>query len=373
MAYAFRPVGVFKSTEGFFLQFPRERGVPSPFQYRVDLGYLRSKLFCRAAGRLAGSDSPIAIGRMVFRPGVSIESARRRWAILSRYDDYYASADRKNGIVNACKRDIAGRCEFIDALIDDRAPIWVLAAGGDLSCVNVKQFRAQVARIGLIVPPPVNADLRGFAEWNPIADAIKARVTGPEGWMLANILFYCLKRAQSTGNAFEYSIAYSSMLRLMRDTTDILPATREHEHDRTFSEAWATSWAASVAPDTDTIPINAWLLADFWREFGRFLQDWYSRIRIFDRLFPDLKEAASSLDSRGLKVRWQVIEPEFPGMQITGLWSRLFRSPSPGRDEDEPYPRYPGNLIASSLQVKERKNLLRGTWLLIPARNRATN
>jgi hypothetical protein len=366
MAYAIRPVGVFKSTEGFFLQFPREEGVPSPLHYRVDLDRIRSKLHRGAAGRLAGSDSPTAIGRMVFRPGVSVESARRRWATMSPGLDYHASADRKNGIVNACKRDIAGRSEFVDALTDDRAPLWELVAGRNWSSLNAEQFGAQLERAHLLIPPVVKEDLQGFAEWGPITDAIEGRLTGLEGWLLANVLFYCLKRAQSTGNTFEYAVAYNAMLMVMRDATEILSATIDHKCDRSFSDSRATTCEALAA--ADVIPINAWLLADFWREFGRFLQDWYSRIRIFDTSYPDLIATARTLDIMGFGVRWQAIEPEIPDMQESGLWFRIDRPPSWGQGEDEPYPRYPSNLIASSLQVRKRKNLLCRTWLLYPAR-----
>lgn len=371
MAYAFEPVGVFSTVEGLFLQLPRIEGSePSLLNRDAALARLRLRLLRRAGCRLAGADSDVEIGRMAERPGVPVESVMRRWSRLTDYvngrPDYRQLVARKNGIVNACKRDIAGRNEFADALLDERALVWQLAAKHSWKPAELAAYRAEIAHLRGRIPPLLTVDGIGSdAEWASMSEDLLRPTMGMPGWTLVNVIFYCLHVAQTSGDTVSYALIY----RLVLDAARRMKFVVSEEARTTALVGTADARKNARRPAVDVAVIDRLLFMDFWQEFGEFLQDWYSRIRTF-ALHPvadlPLHRELRMLEAAGVDARWQVVEPEDPARQVTDLW---FQPEDLSEWVIRPfvkYPKVPDNLVASSFQVAQDKEMFCSTWVRLP-------
>jgi hypothetical protein len=323
MNFPLQPVGVLSPAEGAFLQLPRLVGVePSPLSRGDALAYARSQLLYRAGCRLAAAESSAEIARMFARPGVSVASARHRWSRLADGGDYLRSASRKNGIVAACKRDIAGQNACADALIDDLAPVWQLAASEHWSLAELEELRSSLGCFGVPIPPLLFSDegATGLGEWPLIVDIVLGHPGGAMEWAAVNVIFYCLHLALATGNELTYVLLYYLMLgAVQRAASNGGDQTGLSGNGRV---AGGQSDASVEIGPTSLASLDRSLLTDFWRVLGGFLQDWFSRIRTSGDI-GHLTRLVRLLGLLDWPATWQKIELGGESLPFTGLYAAL--------------------------------------------------
>ncbi|CAG9219266.1 hypothetical protein BCAR13_410038 [Paraburkholderia caribensis] len=331
---AFFPVHVYDPSPGCYMQFPRERDRPWCLSLEQDLFYLRHELTLQMARRLAGGTSSAALGRLAVRPGVSFESGRRRWAHFERALKNRTLSNRVNSIAEACKRDIQGRNDFVDRLLKGDELVWQLVGHGDCSSGGLQ---AQLS-LWLTSRVCVASRVETEAQLDLLVETLCTHPCSVNGWNLLNILFFRLCRAQSRGDVDGYGRFYHHILYLL-------------ETIGYFAKG--------------EIYID-----DFSKEYRRFFQDWYSRIRIASSCYADLVSIRRTSHVAKYGSTWQVIEPDLPERQISEgypdpsdkLWKEMFR-------RRQPYnwraPSSANNLINATRHIRRHPEILRRSWCSI--------
>jgi hypothetical protein len=247
------------------------------------LFYLRGKLWLKAARILADGDSFAAIGRMVERPGVLFDTGRRRWERFEKMIFSQELNQSSSRIIRSCKQDLSGRRQFVDFLVDDAALTWQWAASANHSFAKMETYRTALEQNYLPVRPLSESIFQDRAE--RVLDML-LRYPGEEGYKLINVLMYCLCRAQSLGELFEYALTY-------RVITNIAWLSRQkvvsivREGNKRDAGRRPRSFNLLFDNSDCTVGCHLWLA--FWQEFDRFLQEWYSRIHFVSEPPRDVK------------------------------------------------------------------------------------
>lgn len=342
--WAFRPEHVYDPSPGCYLQLPRGRDAPWELGREEDLFYLNATLVLEMGFRLSGGKSATAVGRFVVRPGVSFETARRRWRQLERCVATRTACARSNSIVEACKRDILGRNEFIDHLLNDDELIWQLVGLKDLS---IAQLESKCSEHDCAVVSMASQHECEQALVS-VEDAYFDDRSGMKGWSVTRMFFTCLCRAQSEGDIVEYARSYERMIILMSG----LCASRR-------------------TPPISRRSVNELMFSDFLWEFGRFLQDWYSRIHVVNASFKDIRGAQGLVCTKGVEATWQVIEPDPPARQFTGLCADLDELCRLRRKNKKPEPKdrsyFPYAFLDATRHVRRHPERLKWSWPKIAA------
>ncbi|MEX3639609.1 hypothetical protein [Paraburkholderia sp. BR14320] len=365
--YGFLPVHVYDPSPGCYQQFLRDKNEPSTLSRENDLFYVKAALILRAARTLAGSDSATVIARIVERRGVTFESARRRWSDLELGIETRELVQRANSTVEACKRDLAGKNQFVDLWLNDSALIWQLAARATHDLAHLEAQSVELERTyGVPVPPFLESSCSDLPDWLAIRDSIFADLSGGKGWRLFNTLFFCLARGQSRGGILQYAYAHFLMNLMMRVQVRAGAASGGTRQSGRARKVRRTSISHAV-PDDAAFERLLW--KDFWQEFGRFFQDWYSRIRHVNSTFDDLEDAIHLSHELRIVSTWQVLEPDPPAEQISGLYPE----PTDLRDRkslrehaQKRSPSSPTNILVAARQIRQRPELLKCTWSSLP-------
>jgi hypothetical protein len=332
--WPFWPENVCDPSPGCYLQLPRERDTPWELSREDDLFYLKATLISQIGARLSGEKSATAIGRYVARPGVSFETAKRRWRHLKRCVETRTASERSNSVIEACKRDIAGRNKFVDHLLNDQELVWQLIKLKDISIAQLAlKCSEQDCVVALTASQDQHEKILGY-----IKDAYFNDRSGMKGWWLIRMLFTYLCKAQSEGDIVEYAHRYVRMILVLKSVFAL----------RRISPA--ADWS-----------VNELMFSDVSWEFGRFLQDWYSRIYVINTSFEDICGAARLLHTRGVRATWQIIEPDRPARQICGLYIEPDEQPS-DRLILKIKGDCPSNFLDAHRHVKRHPEMLRGTW-----------
>jgi hypothetical protein len=330
-AYAFFPVHAYDPSPGCYLQLIRGKGAPSKLCRADDLLYMRARLGLRLARRLAGGDSATALAQMAVRPGTTFETARHRWPQFMKCLRSFSLSERSNSIFRACMRDLAGLNHTVDLLIDDRSLVWQLAASANYSFGELDGHRTVLERGDMVVPPVMNMNIiDGRKGWEFLLPMLADNPCGMEGWRLVNVLFFCLARAQSRGDVFEYAHAHLLMVIAMR-----LATMARHPS------------------------IERLIWKDFWQEFGSFLADWYSRIRLVGDSFFDIATVSHELADAGYWVAGQTLFSDPPaGESYSGPHKPCGRSRSPRRNTFL----YFGDFSGPARYIRRHPEELKKSW-----------
>ncbi|MGF6789669.1 hypothetical protein OKW27_003982 [Paraburkholderia sp. 35.1] len=274
MAYAFVPVHAYDSSPGCYVQLPRVRNAPSMLSREDCLGYLRARLWLKAARILADGNSTAVIARMVERPGVLFDSGRRRWERFEKMIRSQRLNKSSSRIIRSCKQDLSNRRRFVDFLLDDTALTWQWAASADYSLSEMEACRTELEQNYMPIHPLFESVLEDKSE--RFLDNL-FRYPGEEGYKLINMLMYCLCRAQSLGDIFEYAFTYALIMSVARFNRQVTIAIMRDGNEGSVRKGWR-SFGSFFSKSDYTVGFHLWLA--FWQEFGRFVQDWYSRIRL---------------------------------------------------------------------------------------------
>ncbi|MFP3554622.1 hypothetical protein SB861_28510 [Paraburkholderia sp. SIMBA_049] len=305
MSYAFGPVAPDIQTDGCYVQFDRVFPAITRADMSGELAFLRIRLLLSGLRRATGHSRPGSVAGMLRKPGVTYDAVRHRISVLKNLHDYEKSARRKNGIVNACKSDLAGRSVMVDAILDDSAPVWLLARRQNWSLMELRTLRPMIERMGIAVPSDTG-EVQDIRERYSDIERAAHDDWQSNGWPVVNVMFFCLHRALAVGDFRGYGMAYQTMLEIMVNLLrpSVAEGRRRIENAETCLQAVPLE-SLTVAPVTH----DRLMLADFWWYFGNYLQNWYSRVQLFDMSY--ITDAGARFEShmRLITVRaiWQVI------------------------------------------------------------------
>jgi hypothetical protein len=267
--YAFVPVRLDCADEGCYFQFRRVTpaiggaGVREP-----DLNSMRVDLLTSAALIITGRNFLAHAADDLARAGWTWGACRNRWARVQIVRDYGTSSTRKNGTVNVCKQDLAGRSGVLDALLDDDAPLWHLVGQGKWDLGELVQMWPRIVNRQLPLPPLWDDDWsEARNSWCKAVEA--AGHPGPQAVASAAAFFFCLRRAQTVGSLHDYMMAYYGIVCAMRSLSGGALSAAEQKSETDF-------------PTVLEREVERLILTDFWRRLGNFVQVWHSRIRACD-------------------------------------------------------------------------------------------
>lgn len=305
MSYAFGPVAPSIQTDGCYVQFDRVFPAITRDDMLGELAFLRIRLLLSGLRRATGLSRAGSIAGVLQKPGVTYDAVRHRISVLEDLRDYEKSARRKNGVVNACKLDLAGRSVIVDAILDDSAPVWLLARRLNWSLIELRTLRPKIEQMGIAVPSDTGAvqDIR--ERYREITRAAHEDWRA-NAWPVVNVMFFCLHRALAVGDFTGYGMAYETMLEMMVNL--LRPSVTEKHHDIEN----AGTCLRAIEPEGSTIApmtLDRLMLADFWWYFGNYIQNWYSRVQFFDMSY--ITDAGGIFETlmRLITVRaiWQVV------------------------------------------------------------------
>jgi hypothetical protein len=291
MTYYFEPVIVNRCVPGRYLQFVHV-GITflQDSSAVAELERLKAQLLYWAVVRLTSEVTPYRIARALCQESQRTRSIQRRFLRLRKFAAFGDSHRRKNGIVASCINDIAGRSEFVDEIFN--APIWELASRDKWQLAELGAIRESVQKLGVEIPAEPSDDPEDTLRfWHHLVSA--GRYWKPTAWAAANVMFICLRRAQTVGSLLQYGLTYEAMM-----TTASRAGLRFPGDDVTG----AVDQFEARAAQNDVL-----LIKDFWELFAGFLQNWHSRIRIIDKSDPDLILQSHRLNAAGVRVVWDLV------------------------------------------------------------------
>lgn len=260
---------------------------PAP-DAKVALGHLRSDLLFCIAQRMTSADTVHGIAKALCRTGDSaFGTVKQRWERLQSGCDFGLSAQRKNGIVLRCRRDVAGQSKLVDAMFE--APIWEFVAQLNRNVPTLQPLKARVAALGVHIP----RDLTDHHEWFALLFA--GRFCRSSAWAAANVMTFWLAYAYVAGDPVQYGLAYRLMQTVAAESSAALR--------RSVVQTMCRSDSSPLSE------LDGQIMKDFWAKYECYLRTWFSRTRLIYGSTEELIALCEQLRTVGVPSTWEVVPP----------------------------------------------------------------